>query len=207
MGGTTRLNNTIKIVSLLQPPPETFALFDGLVLLSEGKVIYNGPVDKVVQHFESLGYIIPERMDVADWLQVSVKIYCIVASQLLIACLLNFHFFQALPTPDGRKFLHHPEEATDAASHMSTEEFRQRFVSSDLGKAVQAAIQAPLTTLDEKTEVSFRSWVGARFRNNWFASLKLLVAREMLLWWRDKYQIRARIMQGKLKFAPLHREL
>ena len=71
MGGVTNLQNFIKIVSLLQPPPETFALFDGLILISEGKVIFSGPVEKVVSHFESLGYEIPERMDVADWLQVS----------------------------------------------------------------------------------------------------------------------------------------
>jgi ABC-type multidrug transport system ATPase subunit len=71
MGGVTKLQNYIKVVSLLQPPPETFALFDGLILLSEGSVIYSGPVENVVSHFESLGYEIPERMDVADWLQVS----------------------------------------------------------------------------------------------------------------------------------------
>lgn len=50
------LTKQIKIVSLLQPPPETFALFDELILISEGQIIYSGPVEKVVPHFESLGY-------------------------------------------------------------------------------------------------------------------------------------------------------
>jgi ABC-type multidrug transport system ATPase subunit len=62
---------TTKIVSLLQPPPETVANFDELILLGEGKIIYSGPVNEVIDHFNSLGYEIPERMDVADWLQVS----------------------------------------------------------------------------------------------------------------------------------------
>ena len=65
------INQYIKIVTLLQPPPETFALFDDLILLSEGQVIYSGPVEEVVPYFESLGYNLPDRMDVADWLQVS----------------------------------------------------------------------------------------------------------------------------------------
>ena len=56
MGAMNRLNQYIKVVSLLQPPPETFALFDELILLSQGQIIYSGPVEKVVPHFESLGY-------------------------------------------------------------------------------------------------------------------------------------------------------
>jgi ABC-type multidrug transport system ATPase subunit len=69
-GEVNALTQYIKIVTLLQPPPETFALFDDLILLSEGQVIYSGPVEEVVPYFESLGYKLPDRMDVADWLQV-----------------------------------------------------------------------------------------------------------------------------------------
>jgi len=73
MGMTTRMTNTVKVVSLLQPPPETVANFDDLILISEGKIIYSGPVDDVIPYFNSLGYDIPERMDVADWLQVCTE--------------------------------------------------------------------------------------------------------------------------------------
>ncbi len=34
---------------------ELFALFDRLILLSAGRVIYSGPIDKVVTYFESIG--------------------------------------------------------------------------------------------------------------------------------------------------------
>jgi ABC-type multidrug transport system ATPase subunit len=71
LGDATRVLRLTKIVSLLQPPPETVANFDELILLGEGKIIYSGPVNEVIDHFDSLGYEIPERMDVADWLQVS----------------------------------------------------------------------------------------------------------------------------------------
>ena len=61
--GTTRL------VSLLQPGPETFSLFDEVVLLAEGRLLYAGPVEDVVGHFAALGYRPPDTMDVADFLQ------------------------------------------------------------------------------------------------------------------------------------------
>ena len=48
MGQAARLGNSIKIVSLLQPPPETVALFDEVILLDRGRVIFAGPIDEVV---------------------------------------------------------------------------------------------------------------------------------------------------------------
>ena len=70
MAAANRLTQSINIVSLLQPPPETVGNFDELFLLCQGKIIYFGPVIDVVDYFASLGYEIPERMDAADWLQV-----------------------------------------------------------------------------------------------------------------------------------------
>ena len=68
-----RANGAIRLVSLLQPPPETVALFDELILVDSGRVIYSGPLEEVVPYFESLGYFVPDSMDVADWLQVSLE--------------------------------------------------------------------------------------------------------------------------------------
>ena len=65
-----KANGAIRLVSLLQPPPETVALFDELILVDEGRVIYSGPLDGVTNYFESLGYSLPDNMDGADWLQV-----------------------------------------------------------------------------------------------------------------------------------------
>ena len=76
LGETTRLRHTVRIVSLLQPSPETVALFDEIVLLGEGRILYAGPVDEVTRHFKSLGYEQPDRMDPVDWLQVSKNLSC-----------------------------------------------------------------------------------------------------------------------------------
>uniref|UniRef100_A0A7N1A3M5 ABC transporter domain-containing protein n=2 Tax=Kalanchoe fedtschenkoi TaxID=63787 RepID=A0A7N1A3M5_KALFE len=57
------------LVSLLQPAPETFNLFDDIILLSEGQIVYQGPRDNVVEFFESCGFKSPERKGTADFLQ------------------------------------------------------------------------------------------------------------------------------------------
>ena len=57
------------IISLLQPAPETFELFDDIILLSEGQIVYQGPRENVLEFFESVGFKCPERKGVADFLQ------------------------------------------------------------------------------------------------------------------------------------------
>lgn len=57
------------LMALLQPAPETFDLFDDLILLSEGHMVYQGPRDEVLKFFESLGFQKPLRKGTADFLQ------------------------------------------------------------------------------------------------------------------------------------------
>lgn len=62
------LNGTA-VISLLQPAPETYDLFDDIILLSEGQIVYQGPREEVLEFFESTGFKCPERKGVADFLQ------------------------------------------------------------------------------------------------------------------------------------------
>ncbi|KAK3133118.1 hypothetical protein QOZ80_6AG0532570 [Eleusine coracana subsp. coracana] len=57
------------VIALLQPAPETFELFDDIILLSDGQLIYNGPREHVLEFFESVGFKCPQRKGVADFLQ------------------------------------------------------------------------------------------------------------------------------------------
>lgn len=57
------------VISLLQPSPETYELFDDVILMSEGQIIYQGPRDEVLDFFSSLGFSCPERKNIADFLQ------------------------------------------------------------------------------------------------------------------------------------------
>jgi ABC-type multidrug transport system ATPase subunit len=57
------------VIALLQPAPETYELFDDIILLSDGQVVYNGPREYVLEFFESVGFRCPQRKGVADFLQ------------------------------------------------------------------------------------------------------------------------------------------
>ncbi|PQQ21430.1 pleiotropic drug resistance protein 2-like [Prunus yedoensis var. nudiflora] len=57
------------VISLLQPAPETFDLFDDIILLSEGQIVYQGPRENVLEFFEHMGFKCPQRKGVADFLQ------------------------------------------------------------------------------------------------------------------------------------------
>ncbi|XP_058002029.1 pleiotropic drug resistance protein 1-like isoform X6 [Hevea brasiliensis] len=62
------LNGTA-FVSLLQPAPETYDLFDDIILLSDGQIVYQGPRENVLEFFEYRGFRCPQRKGVADFLQ------------------------------------------------------------------------------------------------------------------------------------------
>ncbi|KAF2301516.1 hypothetical protein GH714_025383 [Hevea brasiliensis] len=62
------LNGTA-VISLLQPAPETYDLFDDIILLSDGQIVYQGPREHVLKFFEHMGFRCPERKGVADFLQ------------------------------------------------------------------------------------------------------------------------------------------
>ena len=64
------------VISLLQPAPETYNLFDDIILLSDGYIVYQGPRELVLDFFESMSFKCPDRKGVADFLQeVSVNLF------------------------------------------------------------------------------------------------------------------------------------
>lgn len=72
------------VISLLQPAPETYDLFDDIILLSDGKIVYQGPCEYVLEFFQLMGFKCPERKGVADFLQEVNSFY----HMLLIMCFL-----------------------------------------------------------------------------------------------------------------------
>nr|GEX68219.1 pleiotropic drug resistance protein 2-like [Tanacetum cinerariifolium] len=63
------------VISLLQPDPETYKLFDDVVLMSEGQIVYQGPCQNVLEFFECIGFKCPDRKGVADFLQEAFKAF------------------------------------------------------------------------------------------------------------------------------------
>ncbi|KAI9994229.1 hypothetical protein PInf_016797 [Phytophthora infestans] len=56
------------VISLLQPSPEVLELFDDVMLLNDGYVLYHGPRSEVLTYFEAFGFKCPDSRDVADFL-------------------------------------------------------------------------------------------------------------------------------------------
>ncbi|KAE9032021.1 ABC transporter G family member 38 [Phytophthora rubi] len=61
------LHKTI-VIALLQPAPEVFNLFDDVMVLNDGEIIYHGPREQAVPYFETLGFKCPPGRDAADFL-------------------------------------------------------------------------------------------------------------------------------------------
>lgn len=58
----------IVVCSIHQPSTSTFNLFDKLLLLSAGKPHYFGPISQLVDYYASIGVMVPERVNPADFL-------------------------------------------------------------------------------------------------------------------------------------------
>ncbi|GMF63859.1 unnamed protein product [Phytophthora fragariaefolia] len=60
--------NVTVVISLLQPSPEVFELFDDVLLLHGGSIMFHGKREDALPYFEQMGFHCPPRRDVADFL-------------------------------------------------------------------------------------------------------------------------------------------
>jgi hypothetical protein len=68
------------------------------------------------------------------------------------------------------------------------------FENSKLGQRIIAKLSLPVRSTHGEDLVTISK---TRYANPWYKSLGLLVHRELLLWWRDKYMIKAKLVQSK----------
>ncbi|RLN40971.1 ABC transporter G family member 48-like [Panicum miliaceum] len=108
------MNETV-VISLLQPPPETYNLFDDIILLSEGYIVYHGPRENILEFFESAGFRCPERKGVADFLQ------------------------EVTSKKDQQQYWYLDQEY----HYVSVPEFAERFKSFHVGQLMQKELQTP----------------------------------------------------------------
>lgn len=168
--GTTRL------VSLLQPGPETFSLFDEVVLLAEGQLVYAGPIEEAAEYFASLGYLQPDTMDVAD-------------------------FLQSVTTPDGAMMFHADKSPKD--EHYAASDFADAFRSSKRYETILEEQSKPLKcnwsrvkleTVDEENSENpsqsnshiLPEEIKRQYINSYWTSTVLNVKRHLILLKRDK---------------------
>ncbi len=56
------------ISSIHQPRSSIFAMFDDLILLSEGRMLYSGPASEALSYFKELGHHCPQHYNPAEFL-------------------------------------------------------------------------------------------------------------------------------------------
>jgi ABC-type multidrug transport system ATPase subunit len=148
---------TTRIVSLLQPGPKTFALFDEVVVLCEGRIAYAGPVPDAVPYFNGLGYALPATVDAAD-------------------------FLQSVTTADGALLFDPLQSPRD--EHYTPDEFAEAFAESEHGRRILRQLDAPAFSDWKRSGVP--DLYKKPYPNGWGRSFRLNFRRHLTLWWRDK---------------------
>ena len=57
----------IVISSIHQPNSSTFNTFPKLILIAEGRIIYQGSAQKSAEYFTNMGFILPSQSNPADY--------------------------------------------------------------------------------------------------------------------------------------------
>ncbi|XP_052110559.1 pleiotropic drug resistance protein 3 isoform X2 [Arachis duranensis] len=126
------ITDATALISLLQPAPETFDLFDDIVLMAEGKIVYHGPRDCIVEFFEDCGFQCPQRKGTADFLQ------------------------EVISRKDQAQYWSRVEEPY---SYVTVEQFIEKFKHSSFGKKLGEEISKPFDkSQSHKNALAFRKY-------------------------------------------------
>ena len=158
------------VISLLQPAPEVFNLFDDLILFSQGQIIYHGPIDKVLEYFEGLGYVCPDYVDVAD-------------------------FLQEVSMPEGGKYISSAKESTSVSQPpIGASQLAAAWKESTLYKELEEEMAS---ILSEK-QPEWLSYHNEPYAASLWYYIKLLLDREVTILKRDLSFLKSRIAQAVL---------
>ncbi|KAJ4721742.1 Pleiotropic drug resistance ABC transporter [Melia azedarach] len=131
------ITDAAALISLLQPAPETFELFDDIMLMAEGKIVYHGPREQVLEFFEDCGFKCPERKGVADFLQ------------------------EVISRKDQAQYWFHNEIP---CTYVSLDMFSRKFKESSLGKKLDEALSVPYDkSKSHKNAISFSVYSLAKW--------------------------------------------
>lgn len=171
LGFIGKVQKKMRVISLLQPSPETVSLFDEVILLAQGNLLYVGPIIKVEDYFANLGYKAPAHMDIADFLQL-------------------------LSTSDAEKLFDPPPEiAQEQSTPYTASELAEIFRRSDMGKNINMDLELPHKHIwasggdvEQHEEANYLD--DKRFRrkyaNSFPRSISLNLRRNLKIWIRDR---------------------
>ncbi|KAL4578715.1 hypothetical protein LXL04_014844 [Taraxacum kok-saghyz] len=171
------------VISLLQPDPETYKLFDDVILMSEGQIVYQGPCQNVLEFFESMGFKCPERKGVADFLQ------------------------EVTSRKDQEQYWFNTDQIYN---YTPIAEFTQAFKSFHIGSKLQAEIHTPYDKSKTNTDALVKGKFGISnlellkvcFHKEW-----LLTKRNSLLYIFKTFQLTFMSLVGMAVFFRTEMEV
>jgi ABC-2 type transporter len=183
---SARTRQQTNIFSLLQPSPETVSLFDEVIVLAEGQIIFAGPINEVEDYFADIGYKSPQFTDVADFLQM-------------------------VSTDDGADLYDPaPAVAMNRANldPPTVNELAVLFQTSEFGTEIFDKLQRPSRYIWKEgdtncpegvvSDLSESELVRCRYANRFHRSILLITKRFLTLWIRDKRVIIAGFVKNIL---------
>ncbi|XVF66041.1 hypothetical protein PTKIN_Ptkin10aG0002200 [Pterospermum kingtungense] len=126
------ITDATALISLLQPAPETFDLFDDVILMAEGKIVYQGPRTCICDFFEDCGFKCPERKGIADFLQ------------------------EVISRKDQAQYWFRKEQPY---SYVSVDQFIKRFKECNIGQKLDEKLSKPFHKSEShKKALSFKTY-------------------------------------------------
>ena len=163
--------NTNCVVALLQPAPDVIELFEDILLIAEGQIIYHGPTNQAKDYFENMGFICPGRKDLGD-------------------------FLQDIPTTAGLKFLS-AESMKDPLVPKNVPQFVKKWRESSLFQAQHADVVAEHLKTDsgDMTKEMFMM-LDDKPMPTWMESMNLVLGRSWELRKRNFAVVVGRVVQN-----------
>nr|KJB18680.1 hypothetical protein B456_003G064800 [Gossypium raimondii] len=126
------ITDATALISLLQPAPEIFDLFDDVILLAEGKIVYQGPRTNICKFFEECGFKCPERKGIADFLQ------------------------EVISRKDQEQYWYHKQQPY---SYVSVDHFIKKFKEHHIGQNLDEELSKPFDkSQSHKDALSFKPY-------------------------------------------------
>ncbi|KAH9259193.1 hypothetical protein BASA81_002813 [Batrachochytrium salamandrivorans] len=165
------LMDTCVVVALLQPAPEVMDLFDDILVIAEGQIIFHGERHACLPYFESLGFHRPDSKDIAD-------------------------FIQELPTPGGlREFRLGDadliERGITQLPPTSVSELVYRWKHSILYQQEEHEVKLSLHHVRSEG-----GDIDSLPQNSWFTQLQLAMSWSWMVRMKNKIKLRAKLIQN-----------
>ncbi|DBA01819.1 TPA: hypothetical protein N0F65_002935 [Lagenidium giganteum] len=180
----TRTLGGSAVVSLLQPPPEVVELFDDILVMTEGRLVYHGPRSEMLPYFHGLGFACPARIDPAEF------VVDVISGRGAPYLIKKSH-----------------DEAAKSKPPRKAEKFEEAFLNSELYQRTARLITEKMRYHDKKNgdgemqrmaQLIGKQSSQSLYRRGFFESTGLLLRRQRKIWVRDKALIYGKLVEAML---------